>query len=353
MSAYARWTDRAPVHERWESFVHLSHRYFLPVAAGSCVTVAVATATGRLGPLSAYAPDVLGATGIGLLATSVGFWLSRRPASGEAREAEGREAAVPTVCSKCSSPIDDEGSDVHPPAATVREEKPYYRPTPRAPPVAAWSAGDEIWSHWVVPAGGRLPVDLIGPVPETAWAPPARGNSPLFPDREPEYELTQGKLVAIPKEEYEPESIDVPAEGSNEDEPPEAELVEIAPLVDLEGAGTPAGDVGLTLEVAHGNLVDRFISGAWAAAPSAPPSAAQSSAGSEVRPSPRLRRPFESCTCASCGDSLPSDAPGHPCPECDQPVCSRCRRWAVIHYGQTWCSACAVDHGWPELSQAA
>jgi predicted RNA-binding Zn-ribbon protein involved in translation (DUF1610 family) len=351
VSGDASLSYRGYLRADWQRFVQVSHRYFIPASAAVCVGVAGAVAVGRYAPLAPYVPVLLGATGVGLAVTAVAHRLGRLPADRIERTVP---VAPALALARAGGPEPAAPAPIPPPVpAPVGVEVP--RPTPRAPPVAAWTAGDEIWSHWVVPSGSRLPSELIGPVPETAYAPPHRGGFVAFPGAEPEYALSQGKLVAIPRGEFAPEEEARADRGFPVTDASADDLAELIPMVGLDGAESPAGDLGLTIAPARAAPVASGRAGPMRASPSPGPNVRGSGAALGPLESPPMHLPrlFERPVCASCGVAFDDAATGHPCPECDQPVCSRCRRMAVIHYGQTWCTACATENGWPEVASAA
>ncbi len=335
MTGYAPASEGA-LHSDWGRFLHFSHRYLLPVGAGAAVAFAGAAVTGRLGPFVPYTPVVLGAVGAGSLATSVAYWLHHRSSR------RGATAEVGPATPGATGSIGTPAAYVAPPFASPRcPVVEVARPNPRAPPVAAWRVGDELWSHWLVPQGAGLPSELIGPVPATAYARPVTGGFLPFPEKEPNFSISQGQLVPLSPTEGRttPVVAEAPAEPSYD--PVAAAVAALTPSIGLEGDSSPAGDVGPILEVSHAPSLTAPVlrPGPW------PPALDAASPRPER---PGLVRGARASHCATCGDLLAEPGiSGHPCPECDAPVCSRCRRMAVIQYGQTWCSGCAAQFGWP------
>ena len=340
MSGYATSQDGS-VHAEWERFVRFSHRYVLPVGAAASVAFAAAIATDRLGPLVAYTPVVLAAVGVGTLATSLAYHRVHRP-----RPAVSTDTLLvpPFSSPESPAPADPASSGRSPEDAAVSGPP----PTPRAPPVAAWSVGDELWSHWLVPQSAGLPSELVGPIAASAWAPRGPGHFVAFADREPTLTVSNGRLTPLATPEA---PVPAPAPDPTPDyDAVAAAVAALTPLMGLEGDDSASGDVRA--------VVDR-PSGVRTALPPPDPFSRSGaiSAGGPLADAPARpagpRRPFSADLCASCGESIGDASLGHPCPECDQPVCSRCRRMAVIQYGQTWCVSCATQLGWPELATAA
>lgn len=184
-----------------------------------------------------------------------------------------------------------------------------HRPGPSTHPATTLRAvptADEIWSAWASP-DGVLPVELIGPVPETAWTRPHEGEPHPFAGLEPSLAVDDGRLVAIDEVTPRPPSISTVLE----------------PIV-TTGIDRRAWSDGTTLVDGPGPPFDGrdgFIRA----------SAYRSAGALAERPKPG---------CASCGSPPGEDFRGRPCPDCRRPVCSSCRSRAVIQFGHTWCLGC-------------
>jgi hypothetical protein len=146
-----------------------------------------------------FVPFALLTLGGGTLGTSVAFLLSRRTSGGTA--GPGHEIPPrPTSgrCVDCGSTLtyeewSSDGPSGSPPSG-------YDRPLPRAVRLVAsgTSPGDQLWVHWLPTEVGHLPVELVGPVPETAFIERPPGAFVPFPEKEPEFSVLETQLLPSP-----------------------------------------------------------------------------------------------------------------------------------------------------------
>jgi predicted RNA-binding Zn-ribbon protein involved in translation (DUF1610 family) len=330
---------------RWERWTDTAHRYLLPAASAAGLGLAGAAAFAAPRDVALFAPWALAALGAGALATSFGYsrWRTHQA-----------QLPPPTVRTPVSRPraivrphagpdVEREWSDLvrrswHT-AVPVSSGRFGGSARPSTVP-----AGEELWSHWEPSLPGSLPVELVGPVPETAWVPTASGKRTPFPAKEPGFIVLGGELLPMP-----------PAGTALPDTPastligsPTTDGIStpgLSPSAPAALAPTPPTDP-VTWPTFFGP-VDELMTEALHPLPphlrispnsgaTVPADAVEASfAGFELDP-----------MCSSCSRVLPDPDEWRPCPECGEPVCQSCRSQAVVYYGHTWCASCAVGRAW-------
>ena len=333
--------------ERWGRWTHASHRYVLPTAAAAGLALGGALAVGAPLTLSEYAPAALLTLGSVSLGSSLLYlgWKrhSDRPGPSGSRVTV-RAPAVP--CPRCvESDARREWGDLvrrawHTAVPDPLEASPLEGPwTPRP--------GDQLWETWSHEEGGRLPVALVGPVPETAWTRPSAGAFVPFPEKEPTLIVIDGILSPVPS----PQGNSPPAgptvlpgteragpEGTVPDSPDDQRTLD-----------DPAGPAPLTYGFDLGQLAPSLDWLTLEALHPVPPhlrGPTDPTWSSSATPQGPIASEELSETCGSCLQSFPEDAGGGWCPECGVPVCHGCRARAIVDFGHTWCVTCGASRAW-------
>jgi hypothetical protein len=167
-----RWADR-------------SHWFVLPLTGAVSFGVGLSLVFGLQLPFGGYAPLVLVVLGFGAIASAVAGLAARRARPAAAPETPARVISESwVICPSCSARSSA--------SASHRTEAP---PVRDAPPIS-WllpahshesgppGAGDFLWASWI-PDVGKMPVELVGPVPETAYVPHREGTPKLYEEGEP------------------------------------------------------------------------------------------------------------------------------------------------------------------------
>lgn len=159
-------------------------RYLVPAAGLVVVALGISLMFDLKLPWTPYAPLVLVALGGGMLSNT----LAGLAARGIAHPVGELPAAVPAVATAAthSSPAANElHHRSHPIRRALHE---LHGPTPTQPPAATANyhptPGDFLWGSWVPPTR-KLPGELVGPVPETAYTAPREGRPTLHAEGEP------------------------------------------------------------------------------------------------------------------------------------------------------------------------
>jgi len=339
--------------ERWAI---ASHRFAVPAAGAAAVAAGATMAAGLRAPIGGWAPEILLATGASVLGASLAHRAVQRRRAARLAATSSSEP-IPSarweegVCARCS------GTGLA--AAFVDDLAPVAAPLPsmhRRVVSASTTAGDQIWSSWLRTDGERLPVPLVGPVPETAYSPPRPGAFVPFPAREPEPRVSPAPTELAPTRTAPPllgpfseEELDrmfPPLLAAAGAPPPPASTILPAtpadgrPSVPMEppglfddGAPFAPIDFDLALEAAnpippHLRSRDRRRA--------APPRPAREYARTAI---------VHSAECASCERTLTELRRWGPCPGCLRPVCNLCLLEAIWSQGRGYCAACLAERG--------
>jgi len=310
--------------------------------------VGSALAAGLRHPFGPLAPGILLATGAATVgATVTQSLLQRRHAAGSEgpRSPPGTDPAREgDPCRHCA------GTGLRSPTGPDRPEPPFH-PTGSRALVTSWtSAGDQIWSTWLRTDTGHLPVELVGPVPATAYMPPRPGQFVPFPEKEPTLVLpartvdpaplrdaTPGTLMPFPEEELDrlfppdlPESDPAPESiASSFDVPGDAGFG--SPFGIPPALGSPAFDVHFEAITPIPPHLRR----------TAPPAASPAPAPRSMGPRRSSAGPKSECT--SCDRELVDLRSWGPCPECLRPVCNHCLLESLWEHGRGYCVPCAEE----------
>jgi hypothetical protein len=216
-----------------------------------------------------------------------------------------------------------------------------------------------MWSSWSR-AVHLLPVELVGPVPETAYIPPPPGE----PERFPRHGVP-GAPPSIPR--------DAPMAPQRFPTPFTPHFVSEEPSPAPPGTSNlPPSRVGTTTPpppragwMERSGAYEGFPDGPWAGVgPAGPPEGAAPMdwiAFEALTPiPPHLRAPPPLPTpepaarpptradpgdgtlyCASCLDRIEDPAVWRRCPDCYRPICPECIVTALVEQGRGWCESCA------------
>jgi hypothetical protein len=297
---------------RWDRWTHFSHRYVLPVAAGTAVTFGAALLADYQPAVLDVLPAVLIAVGGVALATSFGFLVSRRRvALRHLPTAPGEKARDQPL----RSPFSRAGPVDLPPVDRLGTPWPiaFAKTDTSRGSLASSSPGEQLWHEWLSTQAEGLGAEIVGPVPATAYSERSARAPDPFPYRDED-------LLFL-------EQLAEAAEG---DEAP--------------GAMALAGRDGW----ATGSLAAPDISRGIVEveAMTAVPPYLRSARAPERRPSPAVEmapaiapRSRASESCSTCLVTLEGSR-WHPCPGCFQPICPDCVVDSLASYGATGCAGC-------------
>jgi hypothetical protein len=320
-------------------FSERTHRVVWSGVGVWCVLLGLSLTFGVRTPWEAYLPLVLVISGLMLAVTG----LVRpepldRPSVAAAGASDRYIADALVICPSCSARAIDTASVDQPPSGAWRVPDPAHA-TPVPPPSAltATTPGDFLWTSWLPPAG-KLPVELIGPVAETAYVPPKPGAPVLYEEGEP---IDIADLIPILGPEPEP----TPPLASVPDLAPAAT---VSPSADYNDYDLPTGmpgwkEMGFSV---GGSLLDPMLEEALN--PTPPHLRPPAPLLTLPPPEPPLR-PWEvdarSLQCADCRDPVPDPANWRRCLDCHRALCADCMVSALVVRERAWCSHCAERRG--------
>jgi hypothetical protein len=320
---------------RWAWWADRAHRYLLPAAGAVSVTLGVSLAIGARFPGDTYLPLALVVLGVGVLASVL--------ARVESDNVPPPEAAAPTerfiadtlvICPSCSARSFQTPSTPSPHPSAWRVPDP-----PRAVPSSGGSAaftanpGDFLWGSWI-PESGRLPVELIGPVPETAYLPHRPGAPTLHEEGEPVIVGTEGSKT--PLESAPPSAAPSTSRTSGRSwasaEVLESEVEVLSSSPSWKAVGSSALDF-----LSFDPLLQEALN------PIPPHLRTDSHARNAPAPvrAPRPREPVPAGHCADCGELVPDLANWRRCSDCHHLLCAGCMVSTLLTRERAWCSHCA------------
>ncbi len=300
----------------WERWTHLSHRYVLPVAAGTAVAFGAALLTDFQPGVVRYLPELLIAVGGVALSTSFAFLAARRRESLARASAEAhapfrraRPLRPPVVRPDPAGALPGSGAGAPWPAA-------YARTSPTTGSLTSSSAGDALWHEWLPTGIEKLGAEVVGPVPETLYSQvPAEG----------------GGIIARRDEDL--LFLEQLAEGLAEDASPRGGFP-TAPQGGSAGGLSVSELTPTPVELEALNAIPPYL---------------RLSVGLESRrtlpsavPSPVAQPPVPSVARASCSTCLVTlgESRWQPCPGCYQPICTDCVVDSLVSYGASGCAGC-------------
>jgi hypothetical protein len=323
----------------------LPRRYVLPVAGGISVALGVSLTILAKFPGDVYLPLLLVGLGVGALVTALSP-LDTQIVSPvvAAAPAERYIADTLVICPSCSArsfgAISTPSST--PPVATTSPpatETWRVLDLPRDSVIGGPShasaalAADFLWETWASETG-RLPVELVGPVAETAYVPPRPGAPRLYEEGEPVF------MEAIASTAPAPETRDSVALGPSASS--EASMVgpeiEDSESTAVMGMSNWKGLAVSTLEYSSTDVV------LWEAMNPTPPhlrapSKPRTTSASVSRPSRAQAIPSDQC--GDCAEPMPDPATWRRCLECGHALCAGCMVNALVTRERPWCSRCS------------
>jgi hypothetical protein len=330
-------------------WAHRSHGYVLATAGAASVGLGLSVALDPRLVGGAYLPPLLVALGAGALATVAARLLFRKtPVVAPAPPVERTEAEAWVICPSCNA----RGFDVVPsvpPAARARADPTIGSLSLGRSPLEEIPPGEFLWESWM-PAAGRLPVDLVGPVPETVYVPHGPG-APAFrsegdptvvsfvAETVPEAPTSRPPAVEALRDATDrPERETPPPKPNSPDLPREYRRTRATP----EPVPPPAQDAPVGERVLHEwwNPTPPHLR----SAPSATPAPVTPPSLREVRHEGDVGR------CATCDEPLRETRDWRRCTECQRLLCSRCMMSAFLTLERGWCSRCAEFRSFDTLS---
>ncbi|HTT25807.1 MAG TPA: hypothetical protein VMH90_02435 [Thermoplasmata archaeon] len=348
-------------------WAHHAHRYLLPILGGTALTAGASAAL--LGPVHPAVPPagmlmILGASAVSASMLSTALRLRLESDWARAAPRPPPPAASPK-CPACAEPAES-----HHAAHDLLRQIEIWNHLRRRGASAAFASttgatpSDFIWSSWA-PAATALPVALVGPVPETAYIPPAPGTVDRFPEHGVPMELPAA--WAGPPLGPHRVPADPPAVGPGAPEGPQLpEPSRPGPTLPLDGRlgrsaayagpfvspppgapgpGAGAPDAALLELPEELDWIQREALTALPPHLRPPPAARSASPARTAPPAPPPPRADASPTtlyCATCAERIPNPAVWRRCPDCFRPICPECIVTALLEQDRGWCEQCAA-----------
>ena len=228
-------------------------------------------------------------------------------------------------------------SDTKPPSLKSALPK-KFEASVTAPPTYRQSPGDFLWSSWES-STGRLPVELVGPVPETAYEPPRPGGVLLHEEGEP---------ILLETSYFDDENLEW-AWGSSWPGPCGGYSQSMSgPTKDQPVWGpSPSSSMNASQDLAnfgpHSPERDPQRPVLHEALDPTPPDLRLAPANRRIKVAPRPRPPSPNgrSRCANCRTAIPEPKAWRRCPDCQHPLCTHCIVEALMAYEGGWCAHCA------------
>ncbi len=325
--------ERSPRAVAW--WADRFHRYVLPVAGAISVTLGVSLAVGARFPWDAYLPLVLVVLGVGVLASVLArYGTGTVPPTVAPAPSERFIADTLVICPSCSARSFEAVSSASPHPSAWRVPDPSRGAfAPGSSELLTANPGDFLWGSWL-PGTGRLPVELVGPVPETVYVPPRPGTPTLYEESEPVFVggPPAGGTRGTPSGSTVPGSPSLSARSWTVTEIVEPESDLPTSLAGWKGVGSATLDYPIAdplLQEALNPIPPHLRTGSTPANP-APPV-----------PPPRPWEPGHPGLCADCSDPVPDLANWRRCSDCHHLLCAGCMVSALLTRERAWCAHCA------------
>jgi hypothetical protein len=325
----ARWADR-------------SRGVALPLTGAVSFGVGLSLVFGLHLPWGTYAPLLLVALGVGALASAFAGAAARPagpPPVPAAPERVIHESWV--ICPSCTARNSE--SAPRPAATPVRDAPPMSWLLPaHSKDTGPVSPGDTLWASWI-PEVGKMPVELVGPVPETAYVPHREGTPRLYEEGEPiVVDPPTGGIATLL-------GAGNPFEGGDPALPGRSS---VSAVEEIEAeVATTRRDAGDRISVSDFTIGDVVL---WEALNPTPPHLR--TGAQRVRPTPPERRTSPAATyggvrCVDCRNSVGETNAPHHCFLCRRRLCADCMSNALRTTEGGFCSYCAALQGFAVLSR--
>jgi hypothetical protein len=316
-----------------------SRRYGLLIGSAATSAVGVSlTLAGRLA-WEHYAPAALVFAGAGLLGGAIVVRPSGDPTPnrGELHVPKSSTAGPPAADTSCDIPRSNHGS----PGTASSNQQIHPSPTRMPSKITASSKSDPgefLWESWA-PLVGSLPVELVGPVPETAYIAPQPGQPKLYEEGEP---------VVLEPSYFEDDGLDWGTGNS-------LGVLAAVPSHSLSGAASSAASSVVSAKAQLGTSTEALggsnsIGTATVttvlteALNPTPPHLRKSQARAKLN-APRPLHSENSLAhptrCADCRVLVSVPKIWRRCPDCHRQLCTHCIVEALVAYEEGWCSHCA------------
>ena len=312
--------------------------YVVPIAGAVSLTLGLSTALDSRVLWGSYAPVLLVILGIGALV--IGFarptaW--RLPPSAPAVPPDRSNSEAWVICPSCSergigavsAPAPTSFRDVRPSRSAAASGR--SRPDPSDP-------ADVLWGSWV-PEAGRLPAELIGPVPESAYVSHRPGTPSLVEDGEP--------TIFVPDEtDRSAEDLFGSAFGGRDLTANESLAIRATHGSDNDPTANPR-DRSAAVSRGVGPSAPGFMVGnvvLWEALNPTPPHLRTGPKRTEAPPARRPSRSRDSgrsVRCATCNSPVGDPAIPSQCPDCLRPLCAQCADGPRRADAESRCSRCS------------
>ena len=313
-----------------------SHLYVLPTAGAVSIVLGLSFTIGAWSLSEPYVPLALVLVGVGVLGTALAHLGAQRAAVPATPPPSDRYIADSLViCPSCSARSFEAVSPPQP-AMTAAA---WRIPDPSHTPVAGLAAdlskarpGDFLWGSWMHEAG-RLPVELVGPVPETAYS-PHRPGAPVFHE--------EGEPVVLGTATSGLQLVMGGAYSGGESPTDYSPSVTVlATDVETDLPTGIAGWKGVASSVVECSIADLVLQEALNPTPPHLRAGTRPVRAPVPGPTAPLGSPAPAAQCADCRDLVPDPANWRRCSDCHHLLCAGCMVSALLTRERAWCARCA------------
>src|SRR5271170_7215995 len=333
----------------WNWWSDRSHRYVLPIAGAGSLVLGLTLALDARAPWGAYAPLVLVALGVGTLASGLARLAVRStPPPPAPTPAERFAAETWVICPSCTARSTQSVAPPTPgPSPAIAT--PGGAPLSASTGVGPEDPGNSLWRSWV-PLVGRLPVELIGPVAETAYVPHRPGTPSLYEEGEPV--LPHGvaeNAASSPHPSTARPARELPAARRRVRPEIWAASVDAREGPEIRGAAVPPDGEPSIPAARTGDPVLREALNPMPPhrRPGPNPATHRGTARKE-----RVLRPVQIDRCANCDDPVLEPTNWRRCAVCRSTLCSECIVSALVTHERGWCARCTELEEFDALATA-
>lgn len=315
-----------------------SHRYVVPIVGAVSVSLGLSLAIDPNIPWRTYTPPLLVLVGAGTLASGLAALAIRRSHAARAAAITSTPSAATRTSIVVTAPYLPEpfaceaGARIPMPAPGRAVASPDSSITIPTDP------GEYLWRSWATPSTHLL-VDLVGPVPETAYTAWSADEPTLYEEGEPIF--LGSPAGSSPAEGNASSSL-----GERSAFPSETRATTSLRGTAAEGNG---GNSDWTESLSYGSA--RPFSGSPISNPVHHEAINPTPPHLRPRPSPNRTPPpghhphsqsiERGVRCATCRASVADPPKWRRCPDCQRHLCADCVVSALLTYQRGWCSPCA------------